>query len=215
MAPDGDTVGELEVRGATLMNGYLGQPEATAALYTADGWLRTGDVACVDAAGWYRIVGRQSTDLIKSGGYRIGAGEVEAALLAHPGVHEAAVIGVPDDDLGQAIVAFVVADGATGPELCDFVAGTLSVHKRPRRVELVDRPAPQRHGQGAEGRAASATNMEVPGSVPEWPKGADCKSAGTAYGGSNPSRPTTTYWLLTGGVRVPGGAGWTACCSLR
>ncbi len=139
VVPDGDSVGELEVRGATLMNGYLHLPEATAALYTPDGWLRTGDVGCVDQSGWYRIVGRQSTDLIKSGGYRIGAGEVEAALLAHPAVHEAAVIGVPDDDLGQAIVAFVVADGATGPELCDFVAGTLSVHKRPRRVELVDR----------------------------------------------------------------------------
>jgi fatty acid CoA ligase FadD36 len=139
VVPDGDAVGELEVRGATLMNGYLHLPEATAALYTSDGWLRTGDVACVDRTGWYRIVGRRSTDLIKSGGYRIGAGEVEAALLAHPAVHEAAVIGVPDDDLGQAIVAFVVAEGATGPELCDFVAGTLSVHKRPRRVELVDR----------------------------------------------------------------------------
>jgi fatty acid CoA ligase FadD36 len=135
---DGDTVGELEVRGPTLMDGYLHQPDVTAALYTADGWLRTGDVACVDADGWHRIVGRQSTDLIKSGGYRIGAGEVEDALLAHPAVAEAAVIGVPDDDLGQAIVAFVVATGITGPELADFVAGTLSVHKRPRRVELVE-----------------------------------------------------------------------------
>ncbi len=138
VAADGETLGELEVRSPTVMDGYLHQPEATAALYTEDGWLRTGDVACVDATGWYRIVGRQSTDLIKSGGYRIGAGEVEAALLAHPAVQEAAVIGVPDDDLGQAIVAFVVADGPTGPELSEFVAGTLSVHKRPRRVELVD-----------------------------------------------------------------------------
>ena len=138
MAADGDSVGELEVRTPTVMDGYLHLPDATAALYTDDGWLRTGDVACVDGTGWYRIVGRQSTDLIKSGGYRIGAGEVEAALLAHPAVQEAAVIGVPDDDLGQAIVAFVVADGPSGPELCDFVAGTLSVHKRPRRVELVD-----------------------------------------------------------------------------
>jgi fatty acid CoA ligase FadD36 len=137
-AADGDTVGELEVRGPTLMAGYLHQPEATAALYTTDGWLRTGDVACVDRDGWHRIVGRQSTDLIKSGGYRIGAGEVEDALLAHPAVAEAAVIGVPDDDLGQAIVAFVVAAGVTGPELSDFVAGSLSAHKRPRRVELVD-----------------------------------------------------------------------------
>ncbi len=136
---DGDSVGSLEVRAPTVMDGYLHQPEATAVLYTGDGWVRTGDVACLDGTGWFRIVGRQSTDLIKSGGYRIGAGEVEAALLGHPAVREAAVIGVPDDDLGQAIVAFVVADGPTGPELCEFVAGTLSVHKRPRRVELVDR----------------------------------------------------------------------------
>jgi fatty acid CoA ligase FadD36 len=143
VAADGETVGELEVRSPTLMEGYLHQPETTAAQYTEDGWLRTGDVACLDATGWYRIVGRQSTDLIKSGGYRIGAGEVEAALLAHPAVQEAAVIGVPDDDLGQAIVAFVVAatpgrGGPTGQELSDFVALSLSVHKRPRRVELVD-----------------------------------------------------------------------------
>jgi fatty acid CoA ligase FadD36 len=62
---------------------------------------------------------------------------VEAALLAHPSVSEAAVVGVPDDDLGQSIVAYVVAGGVTGSELSDFVARTLSVHKRPRRVELV------------------------------------------------------------------------------
>jgi fatty acid CoA ligase FadD36 len=135
---DGETVGELEVRGPTLMNGYLNQPEATAALYTPDGWLRTGDVACIDNEGWHRIVGRQSTDLIKTGGYRVGAGEVEAALLTHPAVREAAVVGVPDPDLGQAIVGYVVAEGVTGPALCDFVAGALSVHKRPRRVELVE-----------------------------------------------------------------------------
>jgi fatty acid CoA ligase FadD36 len=96
-------------------------------------------VACVGPDGWHRIVGRQSTDLIKSGGYRIGAGEVEAALLTHPLVREAAVVGEADDDLGQAVVAYVVAGGpVTGPELTDFVARLLSVHKRPRRVVLVD-----------------------------------------------------------------------------
>ncbi len=135
---DGETVGELEVRGPTLMKGYLNQPDATAALYTPDGWLRTGDVACIDQDGWHRIVGRQSTDLIKTGGFRVGAGEVEAALLAHPAVREAAVVGEPDADLGQVIVGYVVAAGVTGPALCDFVAGALSVHKRPRRVELID-----------------------------------------------------------------------------
>jgi fatty acid CoA ligase FadD36 len=136
--PDGDTVGELQVRGPTFMNGYLNQPEATAALYTSDGWLRTGDVACIDRKGWHRIVGRRSTDLIKTGGFRVGAGEVEAALLAHPAVREAAVVGRPDADLGQVIVAYVVADGVTGGALSDFVASALSVHKRPRQVELVD-----------------------------------------------------------------------------
>ena len=72
---------------------------------TEDGWFRTGDVATIAADGTHRIVGRASVDLIKSGGYRIGAGEIESVLLSHPGVAECAVIGVPDDDLGQRIVA--------------------------------------------------------------------------------------------------------------
>jgi fatty acid CoA ligase FadD36 len=139
LVPDDDeTVGELEVRGPTLFEGYLGQPDVTAAQYTHDGWFRTGDVAARAPDGQHRIVGRRSTDLIKSGGYRIGAGEVEAALLTHPGVHEAAVVGAPDADLGQVVVAFVVADGVTGEQLIRHVADGLSVHKRPRRVHLID-----------------------------------------------------------------------------
>jgi fatty acid CoA ligase FadD36 len=85
----------------------------------------------------HRIVGRESVDLIKSGGYRIGAGEIETVLLGHPEVAEAAVVGLPDDDLGQRIVAFVVGE-ANSDELIDFVAQQLSVHKRPREVRLVD-----------------------------------------------------------------------------
>jgi fatty acid CoA ligase FadD36 len=135
---DGESVGSLEVLTPTAMDGYLNLQEETSALTTPDGWVRTGDVACIDPDGWHRVVGRASTDLIKSGGYRIGAGEVEAALLSHPGVSEAAVVGETDSDLGQVVVGYVVARGVTGPELCDYVARTLSVHKRPRRVELVD-----------------------------------------------------------------------------
>ncbi|MFI9720659.1 acyl-CoA synthetase [Streptomyces sp. NPDC052396] len=130
-------IGELEVSGPTLFAGYLGRPEATAAAYTADGWFRTGDIAAVEEDGTHRIVGRASTDLIKSGGYRIGAGEVENALLDHPAVREAAVIGVPHEDLGQEIVAYVVAEGVGEQELIDFVAGHLSRHKRPRRVRFL------------------------------------------------------------------------------
>ena len=135
---DGASIGELQVRAATVFTGYLNRPEANADCFTADGWFRTGDLAVVDPDGVHRIVGRASTELIKSGGYRIGAGEVENALLAHPAVREAAVIGVPDDDLGQRIAAFVVASGVTEAELRDFVAANLSVHKRPRTVAFVE-----------------------------------------------------------------------------
>ncbi len=138
VACDGATLGELQVRAASLFDGYLGRPAATAAGFTADGWFRTGDIATIDAGGAHRIVGRASQDLIKTGGYRVGAGEVENALLSYPGVREAAVIGAPNDDLGQEIVAFVVGDGITGGELADFVGRELSWHKRPRRVELVE-----------------------------------------------------------------------------
>jgi fatty acid CoA ligase FadD36 len=137
VAPDGETVARLQVRGPMMFDGYLGRPDATAAAFTDDGWYRTGDVAVIDGDGMHRIVGRESTDLIKSGGYRIGAGEVESALLGHPDVVEAAVVGLPDDDLGQRIVAFVVGD-VEPQALIDFVAQQLSMHKRPREVRVVD-----------------------------------------------------------------------------
>lgn len=129
---------ELQVRTPWMFEGYLGNPEATAAGWTDDGWFRTGDAAVVEDDGRFRIMGRMSVDLIKSGGYRIGAGEVENALLTHPAVREVAVIGVPDDDLGQRIVAFVVGDATGDPDLSQYVADTLSVHKRPREVRWVD-----------------------------------------------------------------------------
>jgi fatty acid CoA ligase FadD36 len=135
---DGETVGELQVRGATLFTGYLGRPEATAAGFTADGWFRTGDAAVVDPAGFHRIVGRLSLDVIKTGGYKVGAGEVESALLSHPAVREAAVVGRPDADLGQRVVAYVVGEGLDSVDLVEFVARQLSVHKRPREIRVVE-----------------------------------------------------------------------------
>ena len=135
---DGETVGRLQVRGPTLFDGYLNRPDATADAFDDDGWYRTGDVAVVDSAGMHRIVGRESVDLIKSGGYRIGAGEIETVLLGHPGVQEAAVVGLPDQDLGQRIVAFVVGSERNPDELINYVAQELSVHKRPREVRFVD-----------------------------------------------------------------------------
>ncbi|AGL17664.1 acyl-CoA synthetase [Actinoplanes sp. N902-109] len=131
---DGSSIGHLQVRGTTLFDGYLGKESAL----VADGWYPTGDVATIGPDGWHRIVGRASTDLIKTGGYRVGAGEVEDALLLHPAVREAAVIGTPHPDLGEQITAFVVAEGPCAPdELITFVAERLAAHKRPRVVTLV------------------------------------------------------------------------------
>jgi fatty acid CoA ligase FadD36 len=138
---DAETIGHLHVRAPMMFDGYLNRAEATAEVLDADGWYRTGDVAVVDDSGMHRIVGRESVDLIKSGGYRIGAGEIETALLGHPAVAEAAVVGLPDDDLGQRIVAFVVASteaDAVPAELIEHVGQQLSAHKRPREVRLVD-----------------------------------------------------------------------------
>ncbi|MFJ9897528.1 acyl-CoA synthetase [Streptomyces sp. NPDC091280] len=135
---DGESVGEIQVRGPNLFTEYLNRPDATAAAFTADGWFRTGDMAVRDPDGYVRIVGRKATDLIKSGGYKIGAGEIENALLEHPGVREAAVTGEPDPDLGERIVAWIVpADPQSPPalaELADHVASRLAPHKRPRVV---------------------------------------------------------------------------------
>jgi fatty acid CoA ligase FadD36 len=127
---------ELQIRAPWLFTGYLNRPDATAEAWTEDGWFRTGDTATVDELGRFRIVGRTSVDIIKCGGYKIGAGEVEDALLSHPAVREAAVVGLPDADLGQRVVAFVV--GARVEDLDNHVAQTLSVHKRPREVRWVE-----------------------------------------------------------------------------
>ncbi|WP_063065220.1 acyl-CoA synthetase [Nocardia violaceofusca] len=137
---DGESIGGLQVRGPMLFDGYLGRPEATAESWTEDGWFVTGDVAAIDAEGFHRIVGRESVDLIKSGGYRVGAGEVETCLLGHPSVAEVAVVGIEDADLGQRIRAYVVPRPDTAiseRELVDFVAQQLSAHKRPREVLMV------------------------------------------------------------------------------
>ncbi len=139
VAPDEHTFGEVAVRGPNVFLGYLNRPEATAAVRDADGFFYTGDLGSLAPDGYLRIVGRKATDIIKSGGFKIGAGEIEGALLEHEAVREAAVVGLPDADLGERIVAFVVArDAPPAPEvLIDVVARALGKHKRPREVRYV------------------------------------------------------------------------------
>jgi malonyl-CoA/methylmalonyl-CoA synthetase len=137
---DDETIGEVAIRGPNLFTEYLNDPDGTAEVLR-DGWFYTGDVATRASDGYIRIVGRKAIDLIKTGGYKVGAGEVESALLEHDAVAEVAVVGEPDEDLGERIVAFVVLrEDATcsSRDLIDHVARLVAPHKCPRTVHFVD-----------------------------------------------------------------------------
>lgn len=132
-------LGELWVRGPGMMQGYWGRPQDSAAAFT-EGWFRTGDVAVADPDGYLRIVGRRSTDIIKSGGFKVAAPEIEEVLRRHPSVREAAVVGVPDHRWGERIAAVVVPadDPAPDPEvLVAWVGRHLADYKKPRQLAIV------------------------------------------------------------------------------
>jgi malonyl-CoA/methylmalonyl-CoA synthetase len=135
-----DTPGEIQVRGPNVFSEYWGKPAATAESFEPDGWYRTGDMAVLES-GYYRIMGRLSVDIIKSGGYKLSALEIEAALLEHPDIAECAVLGLPDDTWGEAVSAAVVTKpGAslTLPALREWCKTRLSVYKAPQRLVVVD-----------------------------------------------------------------------------
>jgi fatty-acyl-CoA synthase len=128
--------GEVQVQGPNVFPGYWRNPEATAAAFTEDGWLRTGDVAEVDGEGFYKIKGRLK-DMYISGGENVYPAEVEAVLHEHPRVADAAVVGVPHERWGECGVAFVVADGAGEDELIEWCAARLARYKVPSSVRFV------------------------------------------------------------------------------
>lgn len=133
-------VGEILVRGPNLFSGYWMRPDATRATML-EGYLCSGDLAFVDAEGMFRIVGRKSIDIIKTRGFKVGAGEIEDCLLRHPAVAEAAVVGVPDPDQGQRLVAAVTLRAgafASPEELRAHARAHLAPHKVPARIALVD-----------------------------------------------------------------------------
>jgi len=137
--PVGGT-GTVEVRGPNVFLGYWGMPEATSTATRADGWFVTGDIGSLDGEGRLTLAGRAS-DLIISGGYNVYPKEVELVLDQAPGVDESAVVGVPDPDLGEAVVAVVVPDDPTTPVDEGAVLAAcadLARFKRPRRVVVVD-----------------------------------------------------------------------------
>jgi acyl-CoA synthetase (AMP-forming)/AMP-acid ligase II len=133
-------VGELLTRLPGRQREYYNDVEATESTWTGDGWLRSGDLGYVDEDGFLYLVGRKK-DLIVRGGHNVYPTDIEAVILEHPGVQEAAVVGVPHDVLGEDIAAFVVAKpNATvgGDELKEFCASHLADYKRPRHVSFVD-----------------------------------------------------------------------------
>ncbi len=136
-APIGER-GELWMRGPQVMKGYFNKPEATAMCMTSDGWFKTGDVAVVDERGWFAIVDRVK-ELIKYKGLQVAPAELEAILLSHPNVADAAVIPVPDDDAGEIPKAYIVSRGElTAEAVMEFVAERVSPYKKVRQVEFVD-----------------------------------------------------------------------------
>ncbi len=132
--------GELLIRSANLMHGYWRDPEATAETFTEDGWYRTGDIAVVDADGYVTFQDRKR-DLIISGGLNVYPSEVERVIASHPGVREVAVVGAPDEEWGEAVVAYVVPmhAGVSSDQIIEWTRERLAHYKKPRKVEFLER----------------------------------------------------------------------------
>jgi len=134
-----ETTGEIEVRGPSVFAEYWGKPEATRAAFR-DGWFRTGDTAVVENGG-YRILGRTNIDILKTGGHKVSALEIEDALREHPAVAECAVVGVPDAEWGERVAAAVVLKDGNVLDLTSlrtWAKESLTAHKVPSRLLVLD-----------------------------------------------------------------------------
>jgi acyl-CoA synthetase (AMP-forming)/AMP-acid ligase II len=137
--PNGEA-GEVLLRGPSVMSHYLDDPDATVATLSSDGWLRTGDIGVIDAAKRLRIVGR-AKDMFIVGGFNAYPAEIENAMLGHPQIASAAVIGIPDNRLGEVGMAFVVLNSGadTGePQIIEWCRAQMANYKVPRVIEIVD-----------------------------------------------------------------------------
>ena len=129
--------GEVCIRGPQNMKGYLNNPDATAAMIDEDGWLHTGDVGMVDNEGYFSVVDRVK-ELIKYKGFQVAPAELEALLLEHPQITDAAVIGRPDEEAGEIPVAYIVGEGLTADAVMQFVSERVAPYKKVRAVEFID-----------------------------------------------------------------------------
>ena len=162
-----DEVGELAVRGPQVMLGYFRQPEETA-LVLKDGWFRTGDVARIDPDGYAYLVDRKK-DMVNVGGMKVYPREVEEVLFQHPSVADVAVVGAPDPERGESVVAFVVPKAGvsvTPEELIAFVRERIAHYKAPHRVEFRD----QLPRSGAQKVLRRVLREEAATAVPAAPR---------------------------------------------
>lgn len=142
VAEDGSSAneGELEIRGANVFKEYWRKPAETKKSFTDDGWFKTGDMVALEN-GSYRIVGRLSTDIIKSGGYKISALEIESVLLRHPAVSECSIVGIPDETWGERIAAAIVLKAGhslTLDELREWAKNELAAYKLPTLLSITE-----------------------------------------------------------------------------
>jgi acyl-CoA synthetase (AMP-forming)/AMP-acid ligase II len=140
LGPGQDKPGEVCIRGPQVMKGYLNNPEASRQMLTPDGWLHTGDIGYIDQDGFLYVVDRLK-ELIKYKGLQVPPAELEAVLVSHPAVADAAVIPSPDEEAGEVPKAFVVLKpqaSVSAEDLMSHVGGRVAPHKRVRRLEFID-----------------------------------------------------------------------------
>jgi len=133
------TPGEIQVAGANVFKEYWGNPEATKKTFTEDGWFKTGDIAVLES-GYYKILGRDSVDIIKSGGYKISALEIEEVLRTHPEIDDAAVVGIPNEEWGELVVAAIVPKNSKLDlkQLNEWIRAVMASYKTPRNYLIVN-----------------------------------------------------------------------------
>lgn len=156
------SIGEIEVRGPTVFAEYWGEPEVSRIAFR-DGWFRTGDTAIVEN-GSYRILGRTNVDILKTGGHKVSALEIEETLRQHPAIADCAVIGLPDPEWGERVAAAVVLrrdNELTLPSLRTWAKELLAVHKVPSRLIALD--ALPRNAMGKVAKPLLAALFQTPG----------------------------------------------------
>ncbi|MHA8065563.1 acyl-CoA synthetase [Aquirufa sp. ROCK2-A2] len=134
-----DEPGEIQIKGQNVFKEYWQKPEATAESFTIDGWFKTGDIAVIDEVGGYRILGRNSVDIIKSGGYKISALEIEEVLRQYPGIADCCVVGLENDEWGELVAAALIVNtnDLAIDDLSNWMRTQMPAYKTPRKYTIL------------------------------------------------------------------------------